>query len=98
MERDLVDVVIPGLKLPGEDGMHTARRAPRARRFKNPHYHADCLTFDTVHAAADNLRHSAETKGISLEVVCGPKPVLVRGDSVRLGQAILNLAEIAIKD
>jgi PAS domain S-box-containing protein len=52
---------------------------------------------DSVLAAADNIRHAADAKGIGLEVVCGPEPVIVRGDAGRLGQAILNIADNAIK-
>jgi PAS domain S-box-containing protein len=52
---------------------------------------------DSVQAAADNIRHAADTKGIGLEVVCGAEPLMVMGDAGRLGQAILNLADNAIK-
>lgn len=52
---------------------------------------------DSVQAAADNIRHAADTKGIRLEVLCGAEPVNARGDAGRLGQAILNLAHNAVK-
>jgi PAS domain S-box-containing protein len=52
---------------------------------------------DCVQAAADNIRHAADTKDIRLELICGPEPVTVSGDAGRLGQAILNLADNAIK-
>jgi CheY-like chemotaxis protein/two-component sensor histidine kinase len=52
---------------------------------------------DIVQATADNIRLAADTKGIRLEVMCGPEPVTVKGDAGRLGQAILNLADNAVK-
>jgi PAS domain S-box-containing protein len=52
---------------------------------------------DSVRAAADNIRLAADTKGITVEVACGAEPVAVSGDAGRLGQAILNLADNAIK-
>ncbi|MGX5681463.1 sensor histidine kinase [Schumannella luteola] len=50
-----------------------------------------------VRASAESARPAADAAGITLEVEIPDAPATVRGDSVRLGQAVDNLVSNAIK-
>lgn len=52
---------------------------------------------DVVKAAVASVRHSAEAKGIRLQVTLDPLPGPVRGDPARLQQCLWNLLSNAVK-
>ncbi|MBI4444918.1 MAG: PAS domain S-box protein [Acidobacteria bacterium] len=50
-----------------------------------------------VHAAVDDLRPAAGSKGVALEVTVLHEPIITEGDSQRLQQIVWNLVSNAIK-